>query len=142
MLTIWFQQRNLFDPVDGSLTSLSAGTVAPSGSEINCYGTEAVRSVIALDGVSVEGAIVKRKNQIRTIETLQTIISVKNTPIRVDPMVLYERLTTLIKHEHENVQQFVHEQLLTSETTSLFTDGNMRKPKKSILYWRLVLKNP
>ena len=140
MLTTWFQQRNLFDPVDGSLTSLSAGIVAPSGSEINCYGTEAVRSVIAIDGVSVEGAIVKRKNQIQTIETLQTIISVENTPIRVDPMVLYERLATLIKHEHENIQQFVHE--LTSEPTSLFTDGNMRKPKKSILYWRLVLKNP
>lgn len=140
MLTTWFLRRNLFDPVDGSLTSLSAGLVAPSGSEINCYGAEAVRSVIALDGVSVEGAIVKRKKQIRTIEILQTIISVENTPIRVDPMVLYERLTTLIKHEHENVQQFVRE--LTSEPTSLFTDGNMRKPKKSILYWRLVLKNP
>ena len=141
-MTTWFQQRNLFDPVNGSLTSLSTGLKAPSGSEINCYGAEAVRSVIPLDVASVEGAIVKRKNQIRTIKTLQTIISVKNTPIRVDPMVLYERLTTLIKHEHENVQQFVHEQLLTSETTSLFTDGNMRKPKKSILYWRLVLKNP
>ena len=82
----------------------------------------------------------KEKTQIRTIETLHTIISVENTPIRVDPMTLYERLTTLIKHEHENVQQFVHE--LTSEPTSLFTDGNMRKSKKSILYWRLALKNP
>ena len=46
-------------------------------------------------------------------------------------MVLFGRLTTLIKHEDEKVQQFVHE--LTPEPTSLFTDEYIRKPNKSIL---------
>ena len=62
-LTTWFQQRNLFDPADGSFRSLSMSLTAASESEINCAGAEAVGSVTqnALDGVSVEGAIVKRK---------------------------------------------------------------------------------
>ena len=46
-------------------------------------------------------------------------------------MVFFGRLTTLIKHEDEKVQQFVHE--LTPEPTSLFTDEHMRQPNKSIL---------
>ena len=77
------------------------GLVAASESEINCYCAEAVGSLIqkALDGVSVEGAIVKRKSQIRTLETLQTSISVENASIRIDTMILLGRLTTIIKHE-------------------------------------------
>ena len=45
-------------------------------------------------------------------------------------MVLFGRLTTLIKHEDEEVQQFVHK--LTPKQTSLFTDGHMTKPNKFI----------
>ena len=77
------------------------GLVAASESEINCDCAEAVGSLIqkALDGVSVEGAIVKRKSQIRTLETLQTSISVENASIRIDTMILLGRLTTIIKHE-------------------------------------------
>ena len=69
-LTIWFQQRSPLDPTNGSLSSLSTGHTV-SESEINCEGAEAVGSVIqkALDGASVEGAIVKRKSQNRTLET-------------------------------------------------------------------------
>ena len=123
-LTTWFQQRSPLDPTNGSLSSLSTGH-AVSESEINCDVAEAVGSVTqkALDGVSVDGAIVKRKSQNRTLETS---ISVENMPIRLNPMVLLGRPTTLIKHEDEKVQQFVHELIL--EPTSLFTDGHMRKP--------------
>lgn len=69
-LTTWFQQRSPLDPTNGSLSSLSTGH-AVSESEINCDVAEAVGSVIqkALDGVSVDGAIVKRKSQNRTLET-------------------------------------------------------------------------
>ena len=41
-LATWFQQRNPFDPADGSLRSLSTGLAAASGSEINCDCAEAV----------------------------------------------------------------------------------------------------
>ena len=126
-LATWFPQRNAFDPADGSLRSLSTGLAAACKSEINSDGAEAVGCTIrkVLDGISVEGAIVKRKSQIRTLETLQTSISVENAPICINPMVLFGRLKTLIKHEDEKVQQFVHQ--LTPEPTSLFTDGHLRK---------------
>ena len=65
-LTTWFQQRNLFSPADGSLRSLSNGLAAASESKINGDGAEAVECVIqkALDGVSVEGDIIRRQSQI------------------------------------------------------------------------------
>ena len=45
--------------------------------------------------------------------------------------MVFGRLTTLIKHKYEKVQQFICE--LTPEPTSLFTDEYMRKQNKSIL---------
>lgn len=65
-----------------------------------------------------------------TLEVLQSSISIENTLIRINPMV-FGRLTTLIKHKYEKVQQFICE--LTPEPTSLFTDEYMRKQNKSIL---------
>ena len=67
MLTAWFQLKNLCDPANGSLRSLSTDLAAASESEINCDVAEVVGS---LDGVSFEGAIVKRKSQTRTRDTM------------------------------------------------------------------------
>ena len=82
------------------------------------------------------------KELLSTLEVLQTSISIENALIRINPMV-FGRLTTLIKHKYEKVQQFIRE--LTPEPTSLFTDEYMRKQNKSILcnhIWRLVPTNP
>ena len=135
-LRTWFQQRNPFDPADGLLTSLSMGLAAAPESEINCDGAEAVSSVIrkTLDRVSVEGAIVKRTNQVRSLEILHTSISVENAPIHINSMVLFGRLTTLIKQEDEG-QQFVHE--LTPKPTSQM--GILEN--RTNLSCRLVAKN-
>lgn len=85
MLTAWFQLKNLCDPANGWLRSLSTDLAAASESEINCDGAEVVGS---LDGVSFEGGIVKRKSQIRTRDTLHTSIFIENGPICIEPMVL------------------------------------------------------
>ena len=77
-LTTWFRQRNPLDPANWSFRSLSTGLAAASESKYNCDSAEAIGSNIqkAVDGVTLEGAIVKRKCQIRTLETLQTSISI------------------------------------------------------------------
>ena len=51
--------------------------------------------------------------------------------ISIDPSVLFNRLTMLIKQEEKRMEMFKYE--LTPEPTALFKDGCMRRPSKSVL---------
>ena len=113
---------------------MSSGPVANDTDNINCDQAEFIGQAIQqkLNDVSIEDSTIRRKDQVRTLVCLRTAVPVdKNEKVFINPLVLFSRLTTLLKQEEKKCDQFAFE--LTPDPTSLFKDGKMRKPVKSTL---------
>ena len=124
-----------------NLQSLSSAITVSSNDNINCDEAEAVGNSIQvkLDCKIVDNCFIKRKDQVRTFTCLQPVIELKKETVHNNPMVLFNRLTMLIKREEERVNFFKYE--LTPELASLFKDGKMRKANKVDLRNRILQFN-
>ena len=89
----------------------------------------------------MEDASVSRKDQARTLDFLQARVKINNTEIKIDPLILFCRVTSLLEREEDGRQVENIRYELTPEPNSLFKDGMMRKPTKSSLRNHIIKKN-
>ena len=131
----WIDSHNPFDVNNTSLRSLSSGLTATVEDVITCDEAEKVGLTIQnkLDNLSAEEATIQRKDHARTLDMLQPGIRINDKEVKIDPLVLFCRTTTLLEREEKSnqVSSFNHE--LTPEPTALFRNGVMRKSTKSTL---------
>ena len=129
--------HNPFDANRPHLQALDTGLMADE--TVNCDDAEAVghRLQVKLDGVSLNDATVKRKEQAVTLVTLKPTIKIGDEEVIVDPMVLFSRFLILFQRYNEIETFFAYE--LAPCPMSLFNNQNMmRKPSKSSLGKHLV----
>ena len=131
----WLALRNPFFVPDNNLHSLSTGLVSTEGEDdVNCEKAEDVsRNIQAtLDNALVNGASIKRKDQVKPLESLQhTSKATQGGDPSIDPCVMFNRMVTIAARE-DNIEEFFQYEL-TREPMSLFKGGMMRKPDKAAL---------
>ena len=128
----WFESHDPFVTDDSSLRSLSSG-LTDSDTVLNCDEAEDVGSFLQqqLDGVSMQQAKLRRKDQVKTFVSLKPGVTLEQKTVSIDPLILFSRLTAIMQQEGCIAEHFKYE--LTPEPTSLFKDGLMRKSNKSAL---------
>ena len=138
----WFDQFEPFDPNESNLKSLSSGLVASDESGVNCDKVEEIGEAIqkSLDKVALRDAAIKRKEQVKTLESLQVGIEIDKDSVHIDPMILFARLMVLLQREEDPDSYFAYE--LTSVPTVTFKDNMMRKANKSLLTRALISNIP
>ena len=102
-INFWFTDRNPFQPTMVNLQSLSSSLTASSNNNINCDEAEAVGNSIQvkLDCKIVDNCSVKRKDQVGIFTCLQPAIALEKETVHINPVILFNRLTMLIKREEE-----------------------------------------
>ena len=137
----WLTLRNPFLVPDNNLHLLSTGLVSTEEDDINCEKAEDVGRTIqaTLGNAFFKDASVKRKGQIKPLETLQQ--STKTTEGEdqsIDSSVMFDRIVTIAPREG-NIEEFFQYEL-TREPMSLFKNRMMRKPDKAALRKVIMLE--
>ena len=138
--TTWLEESNPFTYEDKHLHSLSTGIVSIEGKDnVNCERAEGLGLIIQkeLDNTSLSSASIKRKHQIKPLDTLLNTVKVNEVKVYLNATTLFTRLAAIAKREDDEERYFSHE--LTTEPMALFKNGLMRKPDKAAL--RKVLLN-
>ena len=130
----WLFLRNPFHIPDENLHSLSSGMMSIRGKDdVNCERAEDVGNDIqaALDNISYNSASMKRKDQVKTLASLQhsNTESTSGDAV-VDSRAMFNRMITVAEREDNIGDFFEHE--LTQEPMSLFKNGMTRKPHKPL----------
>ena len=127
----WFNGHNPFSITEPCLKSLSTGLIATEG--INCDDAEAVNKNIqkSFDNLTVEEAKISKKDQVKTLDTLQTGMMIDSRTVYIKPLILFTRVAAIIQRDGCVTDHFKYE--LNPEPASLFKGGYMRKPSKSSL---------
>ena len=130
---MWIENHIPFDDNELLLRSIATGLTATEGYGINCDEAEEIGQAIQdqFDDISITKAAIKKKDQIKTLESLKMGVEIDKEKIHVDPMLLFSRLLALIEREEEIREYFRFE--LTAFPISLFQNGMMRKANKSKL---------
>jgi hypothetical protein len=139
-LVDWFTSFDPFGQPDYQLRSLSSGVTAVDGDGINCDSIEQVGATIhqVLDGVAFTDAVLRKKNQVKTLVHLQKGVVVNNKKLFVHSTQLFDRLLILADRNVDAGLPFAYE--LTPLPASLFKESVMRKPDKANL-GRLLSEN-
>ena len=129
----WFESHNPFDECNPLLRSIATGVTSTEADGINCDDAEAVGEAIQkqLTGVSYSKATLKKKDRIKTLESLEVGVRIDKEKVHVDPLLLFSRLLVLIERE-ENIRSYFQYEL-TTVPTLLFQDSMMRKSSKAKL---------
>ena len=109
--------------------ALDSGMIA--NEDVNCDNAEAIGMAIKekLNNVSLHVASIKRSDQAVTLNSFKPTLSIADSKMVIDPLILFSRLTVLIKR-YDDVSSF-SEYELSVITTSLFKDNIMQKPSKT-----------
>ena len=136
----WFDTRDPFDANFEGLRSLSSGLCATTENHIDCDEAEKVGSSIQqkMDNISFSDASILRKDQAKTLDTLQPGIVIENKTVNIDPLILFTRVSTLVERLDVDSQNKSFEHEFTPEPTALFKDGLMRKASKEDLRNHLI----
>ena len=115
------------------MRSLSTGLTATDEDGVNCDNADGVGRTIQemLDNICIKDAIIRRKDHVKTLESLRPGITIEKKAVHNDLVILFTRLTAILQREECIAEHSCYE--LTPEPTSLFKDGMMRKSNKSIL---------
>ena len=127
----WFDLHIPFNQHEPNLKSLSSGLIADA--KINCDDAESVGETIQskLDNMVTEDISIKRKDKVKTFESLLPTTKISDSNVHINPLILFTRLTAFMNSEDNIGVNFHYE--LTPEPTDLFKDGMMRKPGKFVL---------
>ena len=98
-IELFFEVHNTFDPEESDLRNLFTGLTVKTGDQINCDQTEEIGKIIneKLDGILFSSSLIKRKEQIKSLEELKVGIKLDKETIYVDPSVLFSRLLFMIE---------------------------------------------
>ena len=132
-IQLWIEDHSPFDENQPLLRNIATGLTATENDGINCDDAEKVGKVIQdkLDDITFADAVIKKKDQIKTLQDLEMGVKIQNDKIHIDPLLLFTRLLVLIEREEEIRSYFRFE--LTAYPTALFENGMMRKAIKSKL---------
>ena len=88
------------------LCDLSSGLTVTTKDNINCDKVAVIGDSIQekLDDMDLFSCSIKRKDQIRTLACLQNAVKVDNETVHVNPDILFNRLTLLVKKEEERTK--------------------------------------
>ena len=131
--------RNPFTPMSTLLNIANGRTADP---EVNVDSAKEIGQNImqSMTGKSVLDARIQKKDVVVTLATKHTV-KVREEPVNVDPLLLFQRLLTVAKSSSENLSSFFQYEL-TNVPTSLFdSSGLPRESKKSSLadyIWSLL----
>ena len=123
--------RNPFNVNDEGPHSLAKGLVLLEGKgDVNCEKSKEIGFAIqrSLDNLSLKSATIKRKDQIKPLESLQHKSKETSSMTGIDPKFMFNRLVAVAIREDNIGPYFNHE--LTHKPMSLFKEGMMRKPDK------------
>ena len=84
-----------------------------------------------MDNILLDMAIIKRKDQITNLESLQNSKATKSKEEIAEPSIMFNPLVTVATRKDDLVPIF--EFKLAYEPVSLFKHGMMRKPDKTSL---------
>ena len=87
----------------------------------------------SLDHESFTKASFRRKDQITTLQSLYSSISIENEKVSIDPLTLFLRLIVAVDRKLENETEYYFSYELPPYPKSLFKDGAMRPLVKSKL---------
>jgi len=132
-LLTWFDVHDPFMQSDDQLRCLSSGLTSSLGDGINCDSVEEIGASIQekMDHKVFLDVVLKKKDQVKTLERLQKGFLVDKKEVFMDSTRLFSRLIVLVERTSEMEPFFSYE--LTPLPTSLFKDSFMRKPDKAAL---------
>ena len=120
--------------VGNQLLALDSGLVDVE-QRLTCDKSEEIGAAIQkeMDGKTYSSCSFKRKNQISTLQSLYSSVSIGTENVTIDPLTLFLRLIVMVekKTENEIVDYFNYE--LSPYPMSLFKEGIMRSAQKSKL---------
>ena len=87
----------------------------------------------SLDHESFTKTSFRRKDQITTLQSLHSSISIENEKVSIDPLTLFLRLIVVVDRKLENETEDYFSYELPPYPMSLLKDGAMRPPAKSKL---------
>ena len=128
----WLKAHSPFNTSNpDSLMAISTGLVADQS--VNCdqafeIGRDAAS---AIDGVAFPDVKLKRTDRVRTIGSSSNTVSVRGQDAVINPVLLFNRINCVMNSSSELETYLAYE--LTPQPPSLFLDGLMRKPNKSVL---------
>ena len=105
----WLKERNPFTITNTNLQSLSAGWVSITGKDkVNCDEAESIGNAIhqTLDGATLATASIKRKDHLRPLPSLGSVVKIDDQPEYVDPSILFTRVTAVAQCE-EDVEKYL-----------------------------------
>ena len=86
--------------------------------------------------MSVTDASIKRSDQVRSLDHLHPVNTVKKKKVHINPTLLFSRLIAIVQREEDMAPFFDYE--LTTIPTSLFKDSGLRKTDKAQLLKKSV----
>ena len=133
-ITSWLEEHNPFSVASADLMSIVSGLVAKVDDNIDCDEAEMVGAQLqqSMDSVPFNSAKIKRKEQIKTMETLQPGVRIGTKSFHVDPQVLFQRCVTVAQREGTAIESYF-EYEMTPVPSALFSDNFMLKNQKSDL---------
>ncbi|CAH2989439.1 unnamed protein product [Chilo suppressalis] len=130
-LDMWLAGHNPF-PENKELMSIGTGVIA--NENINCHrayeiGREMMNKIIGVDFGSLS---FRRKDKVLSLSTVNTSITIDESPVPIDPLLLFQRMC-ITKNSETDLKIFLAYELAPFPL-SLFTEEGMRKGTKSLLY--------
>lgn len=127
----WFNDHPPFPKLD-SLMSLSSGILGSS--KINCHqaldiGTKTMQSFI---GSKFGDMKQSKKNVVLSIASMSSTIKINGEKVTINPLTIFQRTVIVKKNDSDVAELLAYE--LTPYPLALFSEGGMRKGKKSALY--------
>ena len=108
----------------------------------NCDNADAVGEAIqnALKNICIEDAVIPREAQVCALQLLKSGVKIDSKTVHTDPLILFTRLTALIKRDGKVQENFRYE--VTPEPMTLFRNGMMQKSGKLVIRNHLFNKYP
>ena len=104
------------------LGSLSSGlTTSSVDNVIVTIESLLVLPIEKLDGVSFDQCSIKRNDQVNSSASIKVGVTVEHKPITINPSVLFNQLTMLIKQEEKRMEMLKYE--LMPQPAAHFKDG-------------------
>ncbi|KAK6183990.1 hypothetical protein SNE40_006544 [Patella caerulea] len=134
----WFTERDPFTD-NPELRSLSTGITASDSDSVNCDDCEAIGQGIQnkLDNLPYDQAKLSRKDTIRTLQDLESGITIGKKNLNIEPRILFSRLSAIARRQDTDVEPFLEFEMAISPP-SLFDGETMRKTDKSELSRQLL----
>lgn len=127
----WFSSHPPF-PTVNNIISIATGIVGDK--RVNCYKANEIglTEMKKMIGLTYGSVTLKRSSKVLPLGIMTSSIKIRDELIPIDPLLLFQRISIMKQNDVELKTCFNYE--LSPYPLSLFSEGGMRKTKKSVLY--------